>query len=91
MPKKLDVEMKDGKVVAIWFGWLALPFRVSEAGKERARQMTYMSKSLNENADKGDSRMMDLLEKRLDFPVGPSCKVPEKYVPPSDEITSREA
>ena len=39
---KLDVETKDGKVVAVWFRCMALPFQQSEVGAERAEDMAEM-------------------------------------------------
>lgn len=39
---ELDVETKDGKVVAVWFRCCALPFRQSEADQSRADEMKRM-------------------------------------------------
>jgi len=39
---ELDVETRDGKVVAVWFRCIALPFRQTEIDKSRADEMTRM-------------------------------------------------
>lgn len=38
----LDVEVRDGKVVAVWFRCLALPFRQTDADQNRAAEMVRM-------------------------------------------------
>ena len=37
-----DVEVRNGKVVAVWFRCQPVPFKQSKASKERAKEMTKM-------------------------------------------------
>lgn len=39
LPKKLDIEVFRGKVVALWLGCLRLPFEVIEVDSQRAKEM----------------------------------------------------
>jgi len=37
--ESLDVEVRDGKVVAVWFRCMLVPFEQSNVGKDRAEEM----------------------------------------------------
>lgn len=38
-PRKLDIEVHKGRIVAVWFGCVALPFEVIEVDEERNRDL----------------------------------------------------
>ncbi len=44
---QLDVEIHDGKVIAVWFRCQPLPFRQSNASIHRAKEMKSMYKDFN--------------------------------------------
>lgn len=44
----LDIETRNGEVVAVWFRCAMLPFRQTEIGKERAGEMKGVG-AMNEN------------------------------------------
>lgn len=96
-PKRLDIEVFNGSVVAVWFGCLALPFDEHEADTERAIEMVRMTRNLNEDIEAGKIDAADILYNRLEaqaycnrYNEDGTPKQLELYEPPSDEITMRE-
>lgn len=99
MPDKLDVEVYDGEVVAVWFGCLALPFEIHKIDAERCVEMRHMSANMNESIKNHTYDPTAILTKRLERAAngyrgydnnGNIVKASPKYTPPSDEIKSRE-
>jgi hypothetical protein len=97
-PKKLDIEIYNGRVVAVWYGCLALPFDQHDSDWERALEMMRMTKQLNEDIEAGKIDAMDMLHTRMEqrayqnrYNEDGTSKPLELYEPPSDEITIREA
>jgi hypothetical protein len=41
--------------------------------------------------EENKAKMMDLLEERLTASTGPSCELPKRYEPPTEDLESREA
>ena len=96
-PQKIDVEVRNGLVVAVWFGCLHLPFEQHEVGSEREDNMNDMYGDLYKSINEGRFKPMDIFQERLEGQAygyddqGNVLKPPVPYAPPSDEITSREA
>lgn len=39
LPRKLDIEVYQGRIVAVWLGCLRLPFEVTEVDTSRAKDL----------------------------------------------------
>lgn len=92
-PKRLDVEVYQGKVVAVWFGCVALPFTIHNCNEERGRDMISMTNRIEEDINNKNFDPSSLLTNRLRWAYGPPTQdqpTPYQYHPPSEDITSRE-
>lgn len=96
-PKRLDVEVFNGKVVAVWFGCISLPFDEHECDNQRAIEMIRMTRELNDNIEAGKFDAMDLLTTRLEhraysyrYNEDGTQKEVKSYESPSNDLEERQ-
>ena len=93
-PKGLDVEIYEGKVVAVWFGCLMLPFEVHYCKPGRGQEMKEAHKQMMEAVNSGKFDPMLIMQERMGqaYQTYEANGKPDKFVytEPDEERRSRE-
>ena len=88
-PNCVDVELRGGMVVSVWYGCLALPYRSVVVSHERQEEMCQMYQDMNKRIEEGEFDPIGVFTHLHEQANQPATMARVPYTPPSDDIEGR--